>query len=350
MTRQNKDGLIESKTIMKGLRFAIFFSLLISALLILFTIDPEALREAVNSISNKIIFLLITAVLLNWLAAGLRLKILVSTIGSDLSLKDSIIIYLSGAFISNVTPFATGGGPFQIYFLHKKGVNIGKASMVVVTQFLLRIFFFGIATTVFIVFFNWAISPGVVPSYLFYLAFGLGFLFALVLIVFSLVPGFINWVIQRIFQIKKVTQFVKGSHKTKKLLVKARRELKEFHHSLEVLGKYRWRLILAWLCTFFYWATLFTIIPLVLKGLGQDPHYFRSYVMQTIIYLILPYMPTPGASGIAEIGFASIFVSFIPANLIGLVTFVWRFLSFYIVLLVGGFFALREISRKGNQN
>ena len=87
------------------------------------------------------------------------------------------------------------------------------------------------------------------------------------------------------------------------------------------------------------------VIPVILDGLGVEPHYFRAYIMQTILYLVLPYMPTPGASGIAEVGSASLFVAFIPEKLVGLVTFGWRLFTFHLVLLVGGFFAFIEISK-----
>lgn len=336
----------ELNKVTQGLRFAIILSLFISAVLILFTMDGSSLNEALTGVSPVVIPFLFIMIILNWVFAGLRLKILLTTIGGRLTLLDSIVVYLAGAFISNVTPFATGGGPFQIYFLHKKGVNIGKASTVIVTQFILRIFFFGIASFIFLVFFNQAISPGVVPPYLFYLAFGLGFLFAVFLIIFSLVPAATERFLKLIFKINRLRSFFQNSYRAKKLLVKARKELRDFHASLDLLGKYKGRLLLAGLCTVFYWSTLFMIIPLTLKGLGLQPYYFRSYVMQTIFYLILPFMPTPGASGIAEIGFASIFVAFIPGSLIGLVTFIWRFISFYIILLIGGFFAFREIGWK----
>jgi len=313
------------------------------------TMDGDSLVQAIIGIEPEIIIWLLTVVVLNWLLAGLSLKILLSTIDARLTIMDSIIIYLAGAFISNVTPFATGGGPFQIYFLHRKGINIGKASTIVVTLFVLRIFFFGIASFIFMVFFNWAISPGVVPASLFYLAFGLGLLFAILLIIFILVPSATEKFLQLLFNIKKLNDFFQNNLRAKKALVKARKELRDFHKSLVILKKYKGRLILAGIITILFWSSLFLIIPLTLQGLGLEPHYFRSYVMQTIFYLILPFTPTPGASGIAEIGFASLFVSFIPGNLIGLVTIIWRFLTFYIILLIGGVFALREIGWKSDQ-
>lgn len=347
MGKKNKE-IIELNTVYKGLRYAVIISLLISAILIIITIDRDAMRKALNSLNPGMVAILFLLLFINWIFAGIQLRILVNATGNDISIKDSIIIFLAGSFISNVTPFATGGGPFQVYFLHKKGVNIGQASMVIVILFILRIFFFGLTSSLFLIFFNWAISPGIIPTYVFYVAFISGLLISTLVILFSLVPGITDIIIGYIFKIKGVKKMFKKSHKAKKLLVKARRELNEFHYSLEVLGKYKGKLILAGLCTLLYWSTLFLIMPFILKGLGLEPNFFKTYVMQTIFYLVIPYMPTPGASGIAEVGFASLFISFIPNNLLGLVTFIWRFLTFYVILFVGGFFALREIGWSEN--
>ncbi len=337
---------VDKETILKGLRFVIIISLAISGIIIILTIDPSSFRNILLNIDGIYLFYLFLNMFANWFFAGLRLKVLIDTLDNRISLKDSIIIYLSGAFVSHVTPFATGGGPFQIYFLHKKGVNVGKSSTAIVVQFVLRLFFLGILAPIFIIFFRKYISPGVIPKYLFYLAFGFGALVSTGIILLTLVPGIIDSILESIFRIKKLRMFIKNSHRAKRWLVKARSELREFRYSLEVMSHYKGRLFLAGICTICYWTTLFMFIPLILKGLGYESYIFRSYVMQTLFYLIIPYTPVPGASGVAEVGFASLFISFIPKNIIGLVTFAWRLFTFYLILIIGGVFALKEISKK----
>ena len=335
---------IDKKNIMRGLRFAVIVSLLISAAIILFTMDKETLNRLLEEINLRFLIYLLLVMCGSWFFAGLRLKILVNTIGDKISIIDSIIVYLGGSFVSFVTPFATGGGPFQVYFLHKKGVKIGRSSTVIVIQFVLRLFFFGTLTPIFLIFFNWAISPGAIPGYIFYSAFGFGILFSIGIILFSLVPEILNKIIRMVLSIDKLKQFIKNNRKAKRFLVKARRELREFRESLKILVQNKIKLFQAALCTVAYWGLMFLVMPLVLIGLGLEPNFIRAFVMQTIIYLILPYMPTPGASGFAEVGFASLFIVFIPKNMIGLVTFGWRIYTFYLVLLVGGIIALKEIN------
>jgi glycosyltransferase 2 family protein len=340
-------SIIDRNTIIKGLRIAIILSLIILSILILLTLDVEKLLELIQNTKPIYLLILILMILFNWIFAGLQIKLLVTTVGSRLSLLESISVYLSGAFVSNVTPFATGGGPFQVYFLHNKGVNIGQSSMIILIQFVLRLFFFGLITPIFFIFFNWTIIPGEIPLYLYYIAFCFALLFSILIMMFILVPGITDAIIKWIFKHEKINNYVKKSRKAKKILVKGRKELKEFRLSFVILSRNKGRLLLAGLYTIIYWSLIFLIIPIISLGLGLKPYFLRSYFIQGIYYLILPFMPTPGASGIAEIGFATLFMAYIPRALLGLFTFTWRIITFYSILLVGGIITLKEIGRDG---
>lgn len=341
-----KEKAIDKKTIIQGLRLTVIVSLIFSAVIIFLTIDMEALDKLIDKIKYRYLFYMLGIMFANWFFAGLRLKFLVNTIGDKITLLDSIIVYLGGSFVSFVTPFASGGGPYQVYFLHKKGVNVGKSSTVVVIQFVLRLFFFGTLTPIFLIFFNKHISAGAIPNYLFYLAFGMGMVVSTAIIILTLIPKVMDKLIEIILRINKLKKFVKNSYKAKKYLVKAKRELEEFRESLLILSNNKFKLFIAALLTIIYWSLIFLIMPMILKGMGLNPDFTKAYIIQTIIYLILPYLPTPGASGFAEVGAASLFLGFIPKSLVGIVTFGWRLYTFYLVLLVGGIIAVYEINRK----
>jgi len=346
MVEREKAYSLDLEKVFKGLKIAISISLLFSAILILMTLDEESLIKALNSVSIFVLLKIIALLLINFTAAGLGFKIMVSATGNYIKLIDGIKLFLAGSFISNVTPMATGGGPFQVYFLHKKGINLGQSTMVILTQFILRIFFFTTMSLFFLVFFSDLISPGIIPGYIFYIAFGAGFIIAISLILLSIVPSISEKLINLLFKIEKIKSLVQKNYKIKRLIVKGREELREFHKSMELLAHHKLKVLLAIISTVVYWSSLFLIIPVILKGLGYEPYYLKSYVMQTIFNMVIPYMPTPGASGVAEVAFASIFISFIPKGIIGIVTFLWRFITFYFILIIGGFFALRELGWK----
>jgi uncharacterized protein (TIRG00374 family) len=85
--------------------------------------------------------------------------------------------------------------------------------------------------------------------------------------------------------------------------------------------------------------------PLLLMGFNLNFNLSHVLVMQVIFYFILPFMPTPGGSGTAEAGFASLFSLFIPLHLLGLFVGTWRFIVFYFNLCIGAIVLLIEIKR-----
>ncbi len=350
--KKENPGLDAGKAL-RGLKTAIGLSLLFSTLVILATFDEETFLKAISSLSPLIILEILILLMINFIAAGLEVKIMVKATGNNLALREGIKSYLVSSFASNVTPMASGGGPFQIYFLHKRGLSLGQATTVVLTKFVLRSFYFSFSSSFFLLFFNELISPGALPDRIFYFCIALGFLIAASIAAFCLSPDLINYLIKCLFRFEKVRNLVKRNYSLKRILVRGRKELRDFHHSMEVLAQHKKKVILAACCTFVYWSSLFLIVPVILKGLGYEPNFLQSYIMLTIFNLIIPYMPTPGASGMAELGFASIFVSFIPKGIIGLVTFLWRFVSFYLILIIGGLFTFRELGwkkRKDKEN
>jgi uncharacterized protein (TIRG00374 family) len=52
---------------------------------------------------------------------------------------------------------------------------------------------------------------------------------------------------------------------------------------------------------------------------------------------------TPGGSGIAELGAATIFSVFVDAPILGVTVISWRALTYYMNILIGGFISLKVV-------
>ncbi|PRX20123.1 hypothetical protein BX659_1362 [Orenia metallireducens] len=339
------EGFNKSK-VKTGLKFSLGVSILASILLIILTMDENTIDKlmAVN------IYYLVLAVIicfLMWFVGGLRTKLIANALEEKLSLKAGFDIFLVGAFVSNVTPFASGGGPVQVLLLHRKGISLGKSSTIIIIQFVLRLLFFGILAPILFLRFKSLIKPGIISIEILNLAILLVLLISVIIIYFIWQPDNIKYLTKKMTKIRVLNSLLKND-KTKGLVDKFYQEMEEFHNSLWQLTKYkRSSLIWAGLCTIIFWGLFFTIAPVILLGLGAKPFFLRSFVMQTIFYLILPYIPTPGGSGVAELGFASFFASFVPKSLLGLLAIVWRSLTFYLPIILGGLILLRILGLKG---
>lgn len=91
-----------------------------------------------------------------------------------------------------------------------------------------------------------------------------------------------------------------------------------------------------------YWMPLTFIPYLVLRGMGVSLSYWTAFVTSMSVYLVMAYVPTPGSSGGAEIGSAALFARLIPSRLLGVFVLMWRAVTFYLTMAVGGFFLVRE--------
>ncbi|MCK4523870.1 flippase-like domain-containing protein, partial [candidate division WOR-3 bacterium] len=107
-------------------------------------------------------------------------------------------------------------------------------------------------------------------------------------------------------------------------------------------------LILSLFLTFISFIFFYSIALIILVGLGisvKNP--IEIVNLQFLHAFLVLFMPTPGASGISETLFATLFSSVCSKELLGIYAILWRFFTFYIGAAVGGFLTLNIINRSG---
>jgi uncharacterized membrane protein YbhN (UPF0104 family) len=78
------------------------------------------------------------------------------------------------------------------------------------------------------------------------------------------------------------------------------------------------------------------LIPcVVIWGLGIHLDLLQVMAITLLFYLLSVYVPTPGSSGAAELGFTLMFSSIIPQGFLGILTLVWRGFTYYLNLAAG---------------
>ena len=83
------------------------------------------------------------------------------------------------------------------------------------------------------------------------------------------------------------------------------------------------------------WLVRYIVIYTLLLSLGVEVSFFETMILGWFVYFAILFIPTPGPVLGAEAAFYLIFASLLSADLIGLVTFGWRFLTFYMQLTLG---------------
>ena len=81
----------------------------------------------------------------------------------------------------------------------------------------------------------------------------------------------------------------------------------------------------------------FAISYVIFRGFGETGSDFLTVIScQAFVYMISAFMPMPGAMGASEGCYAGYFSHvYSDATLVPVSTFIWRFLTFYLPIIVG---------------
>jgi hypothetical protein len=105
----------------------------------------------------------------------------------------------------------------------------------------------------------------------------------------------------------------------------------------------KWKTLLSFLVTLISMGIYFLIAPTLLYGLGIQVPVMKAIILQLVLTYLLVFVPTPGASGVAELGGFSLFALICPKELLGVYVLLWRFFAFYISVIIGGFVLIRMV-------
>jgi glycosyltransferase 2 family protein len=90
-----------------------------------------------------------------------------------------------------------------------------------------------------------------------------------------------------------------------------------------------------------HWIARYSVIAALALFLGVpfDPVLF--WLLQWVVFTLMSFVPTPGATGGAEIAFTAVYAALLPAGSIGIATAAWRLFTFYVpVALAAVLFAI----------
>lgn len=247
-----------------------------------------------------------------------------------LSLKTAII----GKYYDYVTPLGSGGQPFEIYYLNKKGIPGSIASGIAITCYILSQL---ASVTVCIGVIAWKgfqhvdtiIEILAITGIAFNTILPLGVLF------FSILPNFGKGLARFVTKVLKALRFVKDPEKFEE---KAVRTLTEYADCIRFFfSKYGIATLCSFLFAFVYQFAVYSMPYFVMKFCGvSDLDYFQLLDLCIICYCAMTIFPTPGNSGAAEISFHSIFSTYLVSGGIlfwGIMT--WRLVSFYSFIIAG---------------
>ena len=339
--------------IRKGLFIAVTISLLTTGGLLRSSTTVDTWRSLLR-IHPRNILIMFSAVLLSWLTEGLRVKTIAHLLGEKISFFNTLRINLASIFSGNITPLNSGTIPTQVYLLHQNGISIGKATAIVTIRLTFTSLLLAIGGPILLFLFRGRILReiglpwlGGIVDYLLILAL----LYSAFMLFLLLKPNTGERFVQRLFSLK-LSHRLLGA-KAEIFCQKTLLEISEFRGALgRLLRGKPLAVLFVLLLTGCSWLSTLMIVPSILYGFGVNINdkIFRLMLLQFVIQFFLSFIPIPGGSGFAEIGFFSIFGKYLPKHLQALSVALWRLLSYYLNILVGGLCFLRLFNRNKEKN
>jgi len=342
-----KELILDKKRFLKGLVISIIIGI-VTTIIIIFITTNQNTWISLSYINKKYLFLAFVLMIFAAVIDALRIKMTVEAVNENITFIEALKVYYISNFAGGITPFFSGTLPTQIYLFNKDIKNkmtLGKATMVSTIMPLIKTLVFTIFTPVIFFVFKRTITNYTILSTI--LINGAILISLFFLFLFFLAIKYPEKMIKIILKIQHFPYILKFSKKDTilRLFNKIILEIKEYHKSFYLLKENWIKLLLSTFYTIIFWSTFFLVAPMLLWGFNLNFNFSLVLVMQVIFYFILPFMPTPGGSGTAEAGFASLFSFFVPLHLLGLFVGIWRFIVFYFNLCIGAIVLLVEIKR-----
>lgn len=313
--------------------------LLIITIIVLFALLKDNLGSIVVTLSKINIFYLLVAILLYFGYIISKAYIIYKSVNEKdkLTFKEAIKHNIITQFFNGITPFSTGGQPMEVYMIAEHGIKVSKATSVTIENFI----FYQTALVIYgviAVACNWIFNlfPKVaLLQHLVLLGFIINIIVAVALYAIMLSKTITYKASNAIIAFLGKLKIIKNISKATEFW---NEKLEEFHYvSKDLLGKKR--LFITGVLINIFGLTCLYIIPLfIMFGL----HDFTSLTPITAItasaYVLIvgSFVPIPGASGGIEYSFIKFFGNFMPTVLLNTLLIVWRFITYYLGMILGG--------------
>lgn len=239
-------------------------------------------------------------------------------------------------FFNGITPFASGGQPFQVYSLKKEGIKITDGTNIIIQDFIvyqIALVILGVFAITTNFFFHFYPEVGFLKQLV-----TIGFIINTVVIIVLFIVAFAKKI--NYFMIEKVIRFltkikvIKDYEKTKE---KWKEYITNFHIGAKILMKDKQHFVKLIFWNFIALVCLYLIPLVILYGLGDYTSITGGLTIITSAYVMLigAFVPIPGGTGGLEYSFLAFYGNFIHGSTLKAVMLIWRFITYYFGIIIG---------------
>lgn len=312
-------------------------------------VDFIEFKEVILNSNYWFLVIALITLFLYWFMEAWMLKILIRFEYPDESFSHSFSLMMIGQYYNQVTPSSSGGQPLQLIDMVSKGITPGFATAVLVQKYALyqlSVTIIGIIGTLsnIPIILSW--PP--IGRLLLYIGIGINLAGSFLIIIVALQPRVARIILTFFANIGLKLHIIKNQEKW---YGKIDNFVNEYTLAIKALKNRIPQTI--FLLTFNILAIIvyYSITYFIYRSLGLSSYsVWRIVLIQSVLYLMIAFVPLPGAAGGAELGFAIVFGAIfgLAESSVALIT--WRVITFYFILAFGGvYIAIRSIFHKNEK-
>ena len=268
-------------------------------------------------------------------AEGITIWYLLVSLGNKCSIWRCIKYSFIGFFYSGITPSATGGQTVQLYYMKRDGYKTSDSSVILMTVALaykLVLVLIGVC-----LFFLWYRHlKYFMKDYIILYFVGLFLNFIVVLAIF-VAMRFPNILIRIAYA------FEKGMIRMRIWNVDSERKeriqyfVQSYDHTVKFMVEYKRKLLVLFIMTMLQRCSLFLLTYIVYRGFHlSGSSMFSIMSLQAAVCISVDMLPVPGAQGITELVYQTVFVNIFTKTYLFPSMLIIRGINFYFLLFVCG--------------
>ena len=280
------------------------------------------------------IFVAILALIIYRLCASLGHYYIIKANNGKVSYLKCFQMNLMILFFHGITPFAGGGQPMEIYFLHKEGIPVTKATNITLQNFIvyqIALIITGLIALIYNHIFNVFPNDSLI-KYLVVLGFIINTLVLVVTFILSFGKKTNKFIIEKGIHFLAKIKIIKEEKKTQE---KCQKYLQSFHDNAIELKKNKKIVAFMVLINIIGLMTMYSMPYPILRGMGININIFKVITAIAYVMIIGSFVPIPGGTGGIEYSFIFFFQYLISGSILHAAMLVWRLISYYLGMIFG---------------
>lgn len=319
------------KILINRLILFIVFGVLAHIIFVLSTTEKRLLLY-VNKLSLWHIFLMASLMVLPWIGYAIRVRMWSKFLGENINFKDALRIVMTADLASALSPTAVGGAPVKAALLLNRGFNPGNVGFMLTWGIIEDIFFYTTGILLALFFSQNLVNDIANKVAGFFIHYGY-YIAAFTILITIYITSLRFELIPKVFRPLHYLP-IKLKQRLYNAKLRFYASIKEMNINFNKAWQHgKLRMLIGITILFMQWAAKFSVLIVILNAFEIDFNSVQIYIRQWVIYVTMLFIPTPGASGGAEASFLLIFGKSIPADISFLIVSIWRFFTYYYVLI-----------------